>query len=116
MDKLETFRLVGEDGSFYEANWVKGVIDCNGKKVESLSKISGKVELIYSRRNRVRVQIGKGTPLSSRVTHRIGLTDDNEEIVVEVFPGLKMAEKKVEGIKVDKISKEGTVEDITKKV
>ena len=116
IDKLETFRLVGEDGSFYEANLVKGEIDCNGKNVESLSKVSGKVGLIYSRRNRVRVQIGKGTPLDSRITHRIGLKDDNEEIVIEVFPGLGQVEKKVEVITIDKNRKEGTVEDITKKV
>lgn len=115
-EALVQFRLTGEDDSHYEANLLKGEIDCNGKLIKSFASITGEVKLIYSRRNQVRVKIGQGTPLDSRVIHRIGLVDDDEQIIIEVFPGLHMAEKKVEVYQEKKSSKEVSQEDITLEV
>ena len=114
-DKLVKFKIEAEDGEFYEVDLINGTINCNGKITEEIiSKKGDKIGLIYSRRNQVRGEVGTGKLLDARTIHRIGLRYGNQEKVIEVFPGLKMAERKIVLKDVDLKSKEGTAKDITK--
>ena len=115
-DEIESFRIDGEDDSFVEVflkKTKKGTVNCNGKKTFSLKDKTLPIELVYSRRNQVRVKIGEGVPLSSRVTHRIGLSNTNENLVLEVFPGLQMAPKNVLKKVYNKSTKKETDTNIT---
>jgi len=115
MDELESFRLDGEDNTYCEVT-LKGTkkaqININGKKVAKMKSKNLPLSLIYSRRGKVRVAVGEGTVLDSRITHRIGIGNSEEEIVCEIFPGLQMAEKKAIKKTKDKITHEETEEDI----
>jgi len=116
MENITNFRLDGKDESYCNADLVNGEITFNGNKISEISKLDGDVKLIYSRRNQVRVKVGTGEPLDSRTIHRLGVKDNDEEIVVEIFPGLEMAEKKVSLVKEKKSTKEASNEDITSKI
>jgi len=111
-DELELFRLDGEDKTYLEVDLVKGELDSNGKKKLKLSNNKLPVELIYARRNKVRVMVGVGTPLSQQVTHRLGIKNSEETIVLEIFPGLLQSEKKASLIRTNNVSKENTEEDV----
>jgi len=107
-DDLKTFKIVADDGEFYEVDIIKGEINCNGKKNEKLELMKNEVpDLIYSRRNQVRLNIVTGEQLSKRTTHMLGLKTNTEKIVIEAFPGLGIKEKKI------KLKTEDTEKDIT---
>jgi hypothetical protein len=116
-NKLESFKIVGDDESFCEVflkGKKKGTINLNDDGVKEIKNKKLDLELIYSRRGQVRVQVGSGEILNSRVTHRIGLKNVEQEVVCEIFPGVEMAEKKARFKDVNRKSKEGTIQDITK--
>jgi len=116
MDTLELFRLDGEDESYCEVKLKgskKGEININGKKTAKMKDKNLPIELVYSRRGQVRVKVGEGTPLDTRITHRVGIGNSEEEIVCEIFPGLLMAEKKAMQKTKDKVTQEIIEEDIT---
>jgi len=53
-------------------------------------------ELIYKRRNRVRMEVGSGNIIDPSVTHILGIKTDTEEKQFEVFAGQGMKPKKVD--------------------
>jgi len=115
-DNLKSFRLTGEDNSFCEVvlqGDKKAEINVNDKKIIKMKNKKELLNLVYSRRGQVRVKVGTGTILESRQTHRIGLENNNETIVVEMFPGLNMATKFTKVKHLDKKSLKETEENMT---
>jgi len=53
-------------------------------------------ELIYKRRNSVRMEVGSNTILPPSVVHILGIKTDKEEKQIEVFAGQGMKPKKVD--------------------
>jgi len=94
-NKLASFRIENTEGEYYEADLFHGIIDCNGKLTKEFTEASP--QLVYMRRNQVRVDAISGKKLSARVIHIIGLKneDGNISTTVEVFAGLSHLSKKV---------------------
>jgi len=112
-NKLVTFRIEAEDGEFYEVNMSDKTINCNDEVLKTFS-VKEDVELVYSRRNQARIEVGTGKILDSRVIHRIGLKTDNDELIIEAFPGLKMAERNIKII--DTTNDSNVKEDLTSQI
>ena len=75
------------------------IVDLVNKTIETPHKnysVTGSApELIYKRRNQVRAEVGKGTILSARVTHILGIKTSTQEQQIEILNPVGMVEKKV---------------------
>jgi len=103
IDDLEEFVIVSKNlDEMYIVNLVDKTIV--GPDI-SYTVVGNGAELIYRRRNDVRLELGTGNRLDPRVRHIIGIKTDKEEKVVEVFYGLGMKPKKIEFVDRKKMSK-----------
>ena len=75
-------------------------VDLKGKNIISpnvIYTLTGKnPELIYKRRNSVRLSVGSSEGLAPSVVHILGIKTDKEEKQIEVFAGQGMKPKKVD--------------------
>lgn len=92
---LTTFKIVAENGEYYLIDLIKGEFDFNGKKKEKINLGTKMPQLIYSRRNRLRINPSTGEQLEKITIHRIGIKTDLDNYVIEVFPGLGLRKKYV---------------------
>ena len=93
MDELEVFSIT-DGNETYEVDLVKQEI----KSPKESFKVTGSnPELIYFRRNQVRMEIGANRPLlPPRVVHHLGIKTNTQEQKFEVFAGQGVRPKKVE--------------------
>jgi hypothetical protein len=103
MEDLVRFSVVSvdDDQEVYYADLKSGVVGGNG--VVDTVVTGDNLKLVYSRRNEVRAEVGTNKIIDSRRTHRVGLSSDSDEKVLEVFEGVGVLNKRV-GI-VDSASK-----------
>jgi len=103
MNLLETF-IITDDNEEYVVDLVDKTIETPYKTYTVVGK---NPELIYFRRNSVRLEIGTGKSLPPSVVHHVGIKTDSDEKKVEIFPGqgMKPKEVKFNDIKKKKISK-----------
>ena len=111
-DKLSYFHIISADGEEqYSVDMNSGEII--GPNV-TYTVDGEKFELIYKRRNKVRLATGTGALLPGITTHIIGLESDTDKKEFQVFAGKEMKPKEVnvkEGKKDDE-----TVTNVTSNV
>lgn len=94
MASLVKFSVVSVDDplEFYTADLTTGVISGNG----ILEEVTGSdFELVYTRRNEVRAEVGTNKIIESRKTHILGLKSATDEKTIEVFQPVGVLNKKV---------------------
>ncbi len=108
---IKELKIVSNNLEYYTIDPINKTIDCNGKRTLKFDSNTPQAEIIYRRRNNVRVTVGSGEVLDPRTTYIIGLKDNINKIEINIFPGLKMMSRKIE-IERTKDNKK-TKEDIT---
>ena len=109
--KLETFKIVSRKGDeYYSVNLYKGIIDLNGKFTNELFRGRDNLKLDFKRRN---VVVGNQDTLEvvkHSISYRIGMSDENDSVIIDATP------KNINGVKKVEIIINEESEDITDKV
>jgi hypothetical protein len=111
MDALETFSVVNldDENEVYTVDLVnKSIIGPN----ISYNITGSSPELIYFRRNSVRMELGSNKVIDPLVVHHLGIKTSTQEKKLEIFKGLGQRPKKIDFNDVKKKVKKDITKDV----